>query len=106
CHAPAGATLRGALRGRQSRVVVGTNDIAPIMRQAIVSVEDQRFVEHNGIDVKGVGRALWQDVRQQSIVEGGSTITQQFVKNAYIRNERTLARKVREAALAWQLEQR
>jgi penicillin-binding protein 1A len=94
------------LRGNESRVLVGTNDIAPIMRQAIVSVEDQRFFEHNGIDVKGVGRALWQDVRQQSIVEGGSTITQQFVKNAYIRNERTLARKVREAALAWQLEQR
>ena len=94
------------LRGNESRVLVGTDDIAPIMRQAIVSVEDQRFFEHNGIDVRGVARALWQDVRQQGIVEGGSTITQQFVKNAYIRNERTLARKVREAALAWQLEQR
>ncbi len=94
------------LRGDESRVLVGTDDIAPIMRQAIVSVEDQRFFEHNGVDVQGVARALWQDVRQQGIVEGGSTITQQFVKNAYIRNERTLARKVREAALAWQLEQR
>ena len=94
------------LRGDESRVLVGTEDIAPIMRQAIVSVEDQRFFEHNGIDVRGIARALWQDVRQQGIVEGGSTITQQFVKNAYIRNERTLARKVREAALAWQLEQR
>ncbi len=49
---------------------------------------------------------LWADIRNQAIVEGGSTITQQFVKNAYIRNERTIARKVREAALAWQLEQR
>ena len=75
------------------------------MRQAIVSVEDQRFYEHNGVDVRGIARALWQDIRQQGIVEGGSTITQQFVKNAYIRNEQTLARKVREAALAWQLEQ-
>ena len=63
------------------------------MRQAIVSVEDQRFFEHNGIDLKGVARALWQDVRQQGIIEGGSTITQQFVKNAYIRNERSLARR-------------
>ena len=94
------------LRGDESRVLVGTEDIAPIMRQAIVSVEDQRFFEHNGVDLHGIGRALWQDVRQQGIVEGGSTITQQFVKNAYIRNEQTLARKVREAALAWQLEQR
>jgi len=105
-YASNGRTVLAVRRGNESRVLVGTNDIAPIMRQAIVSVEDQRFFEHNGIDVKGVGRALWQDVRQQSIVEGGSTITQQFVKNAYIRNERTLARKVREAALAWQLEQR
>ena len=47
-----------------------------------------------------------QDIRSQGVVEGGSTITQQFVKNAYVRNQKTIARKVREAALAWQLEQR
>ncbi|MDH5334491.1 MAG: PBP1A family penicillin-binding protein, partial [Thermoleophilia bacterium] len=105
-YASNGRSVLAVLRGKESRVLVGTDDIAPIMRQAIVSVEDQRFFEHNGIDLKGVARALWQDVQQQGIVEGGSTITQQFVKNAYIRNERTLARKVREAALAWQLEQR
>jgi penicillin-binding protein 1A len=105
-YASNGRTVLAVLRGNESRVLVRTEDIAPIMRQAIVSVEDQRFFEHNGIDVRGVARALWQDVRHQGIVEGGSTITQQFVKNAYIRNERTLARKVREAALAWQLEQR
>ena len=92
------------LRGDENRVLADTDEIAPIMRQAIVSVEDQRFYEHNGIDLRGVARALWSDIRSQSIVEGGSTITQQFVKNAYIRNERTFARKVREAALAWQLE--
>jgi len=105
-YAENGRSVLAVLRGDESRVLVKTEDIAPIMRQAIVSVEDQRFFEHDGIDVRGVARALWQDVRQQGIVEGGSTITQQFVKNAYIRNERTLARKVREAALAWQLEQR
>ena len=76
------------------------------MRQAIVSVEDQRFFEHDGIDLRGVGARAVGGHPHQAIVEGGSTITQQFVKNAYIRNERTLARKVREAALAWQLEQR
>ncbi|HEU5206121.1 MAG TPA: biosynthetic peptidoglycan transglycosylase, partial [Gaiellaceae bacterium] len=105
-YASNGRTVLAVLRGDESRVLVGTEDIAPIMRQAIVAVEDKRFFEHDGIDVRGVARALWQDVRNQGIVEGGSTITQQFVKNAYIRNERTLARKVREAALAWQLEQR
>ena len=80
--------------------------MAPIMRQAIVSVEDQRFYEHNGVDIRGIARALWEDVRSQGVVEGGSTITQQYVKNAYVRNEQTIARKVREAALAWQLEQK
>jgi penicillin-binding protein 1A len=105
-YASNGRSVLAVLRGDESRVLVGTDDIAPIMRQAIVSVEDQRFFEHRGIDVRGVARALWQDFRHGEIVEGGSTITQQFVKNAYIRNERTIARKVREAALAWQLEQR
>jgi penicillin-binding protein 1A len=105
-YAANGRTVLAVLRGSESRVLVSTEDIAPIMRQAIVSVEDQRFFEHRGIDLQGIARALWADIREQAIVEGGSTITQQFVKNAYIRNERTLARKVREAALAWQLEQR
>jgi penicillin-binding protein 1A len=105
-YASNGRTVLAVLRGSESRVLVDTKDIAPIMRQAIVSVEDQRFFEHRGIDVRGVLRALWEDIRNQGIVEGGSTITQQFVKNAYIQNQRTIARKVREAALAWQLEQR
>ena len=94
------------LRGDESRVLVASKEIAPIMKQAIVAVEDKRFYEHNGVDVRGIARALWQDVRSQQVVEGGSTITQQYVKNAYSRNEQTIGRKVREAALAWQLTQR
>jgi penicillin-binding protein 1A len=94
------------LRGDESRVLVRSDQIAPIMKQAIVAVEDKRFYEHNGVDLQGIVRALWQDVRNQSVVEGGSTITQQYVKNAYSRNEKTIGRKVREAALAWQLTQR
>ncbi len=76
------------------------------MKQAIVAIEDRRFYEHRGVDVRGIARAVWADVRNKRVVEGGSTITQQFVKNAYVRNQRTIARKLREAALAWQLEQR
>jgi penicillin-binding protein 1A len=94
------------LRGDESRVLVRSDQIAPIMKQAIVAVEDKRFYEHNGVDLRGIARALWQDIRKQSVVEGGSTITQQYVKNAYSRNEQTIGRKVREAALAWQLTQR
>jgi penicillin-binding protein 1A len=105
-YASNGKSVLAVLRGNESRVLVTTNEIAPIMRQAIVAVEDRRFYEHSGVDLRGIARALWQDIRSQAVVEGGSTITQQFVKNAYIRNEQSLGRKVREAALAWQLEQR
>ncbi len=106
-YASNGRSVLTVLRGDESRVLLkDIDDVSPIMRQAIVSVEDRRFYEHNGIDIRGIGRALVQDIRSQAVVEGGSTITQQFVKNAYVRNQKTLARKVREAALAWQLEQR
>ena len=94
------------LRGDESRVLVRSDQIAPIMKQAIVAVEDKRFYQHNGVDVRGILRAAWEDVRNKAVVEGGSTITQQYVKNAYSRNDKTIARKVREAALAWQLTQR
>ena len=106
-YAADGRSVLAVLSGSERRVLVDSiDDVAPLMRQAIVSVEDQRFYEHRGVDVRGIARALWQDIRAQQVVEGGSTITQQFVKNAYIRNERSVGRKVREAALAWQLEQR
>ena len=104
---PGNKRVLAVLRGDESRVLLTEIDeVAPIMRQAIVSVEDRRFYEHNGVDIRGIGRALWEDIRSQGVVEGGSTITQQYVKNAYVRNEQTIARKVREAALAWQLEQK
>jgi penicillin-binding protein 1A len=94
------------LRGRESRVLVPSNKISPWMKHAIVAVEDKRFYEHRGVDVHGMLRALWADIRNQKIVEGGSTITQQFVKNSCISDQRSIARKLKEAALAWQLEQR
>jgi len=76
------------------------------MKHAIVAAEDKRFYEHRGIDVRGMGRALWTDVTNHGAVQGGSTITQQFVKNAYLTSQKTIGRKLFEAALAWQLEQR
>jgi penicillin-binding protein 1A len=94
------------LRGSQSRIIVPSDKIAPLMKQAIVAVEDKRFYEHRGVDVHGILRAVWQDVRNKRVVEGGSTITQQFVKNTYVKSQRSIGRKLKEAALAWQLEQR
>jgi len=74
--------------------------------QAIVAVEDKRFFEHTGVDYLGILRALWHDLRAGEAVQGGSTITQQLVKNILTGSERTLRRKVREAFLALALERR
>jgi penicillin-binding protein 1A len=94
------------LRGSQARVVVPSSGISPWMTHAIVAAEDKRFYEHRGVDLRGMARALWADVTSHGAVQGGSTITQQFVKNAYLTSQKSVGRKLIEAALAWQLEQR
>jgi penicillin-binding protein 1A len=99
-------TILATLRGAESRILLETDEIAPIMRQAIVAIEDKRFYRHRGVDLRGIGRAVWADITSKSVVQGGSTITQQFVKNSCVTSERTISRKLKEAALAWQLEQR
>jgi penicillin-binding protein 1A len=103
-YASNGKTVLAVLRGSESRVFVNYEQIADVMKQAIVAVEDKRFFEHRGVDVHGIARAVWADITHKKLVEGGSTITQQFIKNTYVRNERSIARKLKEAALAWQLE--
>jgi penicillin-binding protein 1A len=105
-YADDGHTILATLRGNESRILVDTADIAPIMQQAIVAVEDKRFYEHRGVDLRGIGRAVWADITSKKVVQGGSTITQQFVKNSCVTTARTISRKLKEAALAWQLEQR
>ena len=104
-YASDGHTILAVLRGSEARVVVPSDAIAPVMKQAIVAIEDKRFFEHRGVDIHGIVRAVWADISHQKVVEGGSTITQQFVKNAYTTSRRSIARKLKEAALAWQLEQ-
>jgi penicillin-binding protein 1A len=99
-------TILATLRGEESRILLETEEIAPIMRQAIVAIEDKRFYRHRGVDLRGIGRAVWADIASKQVVQGGSTITQQFVKNSCVTSERTISRKLKEAALAWQLEQR
>ena len=94
----------GLLTGNQKRIYLQSEAIAPIMKQAIIAIEDRRFYTNAGIDLRGIGRALWQDVRAKEAVQGGSTITMQFVKNALAaQDERTLFNKLREAALAYQI---
>jgi penicillin-binding protein 1A len=98
-------TILATLRGSQSRILVETDQISPIMKQAIVAIEDKRFYEHNGVDLRGIARAVWADLAHKGVVQGGSTITQQLVKNSCVTSARTISRKLKEAALAWQLEQ-
>ena len=99
-------TVLSILRGEQARIIVKSTEISPWVKHAIVAIEDRRFYEHRGIDLRGMGRALWTDIASRNAVQGGSTITQQFVKNAYLTSQKTIGRKLFEAALAWQLEQR
>ena len=82
------------LRGEQARIIVPSAGINPWMKHAIVAAEDKRFYEHRGIDVRGMARALWADVSSHGAVQGGSTITQQFVKNAYLTNQKSIGRKL------------
>jgi penicillin-binding protein 1A len=100
-----GHRVLARLVGSESRKLVPSDEIAPVMKQAIVAIEDKRFFEHRGVDVRGIVRAVWQDLRNKKVVQGGSTITQQFVKNAYLTSKRSISRKLKEAALAWQLDQ-
>ncbi len=93
------------LRSDQSRVIVKSNQISNEMKNAVVSVEDKRFFGHSGVDLPGIARALFNRFASDTN-EGASTITQQLVKNTYLTNAQTVERKVREASLAWQLEQR
>jgi len=99
-----GHTVLAVLRGSEARTIDRPDQINWTMKHAIVDIEDRRFFQHNGIDVRGMLRAAWTDILKGKVVEGGSTITQQFVKNSYRQNQRTIGRKLREAALAWQLE--
>ena len=94
----------GLLTGNQQRFFINSNEIAPAMKQAIIAIEDRRFWTNEGIDLRGIGRALWQDVRAQGAVQGGSTITMQLVKIFLAaEDERTVFNKLREAALAYEI---
>ena len=87
---------------------VSLADIPLACRQATIATEDSRFYQHPGVDIIGIARALWQNLRTGERISGTSTLTQQLARNLYLteteRNERSLRRKVREAWLAWRLE--
>jgi penicillin-binding protein 1A len=88
----------------ERRIVVSYDDIPQLVKDAIVSVEDQNFYTHWGIDIYGIARAALKDVMAGRVVEGGSTLTQQLSKNLFLTPERHFRRKIQEAMLAIQIE--
>src|SRR5204863_6070465 len=89
-----------------ARAQLSFKDIPPQLVHAITSIEDRRFFDHHGVDVFGIARALMRNAGDERIGQGGSTITQQLVKNTYLTPERTLRRKYAEAMLAFTIERR
>jgi penicillin-binding protein 1A len=93
--------LLGVVPSATNRQPLPLSKISPSLPQATVAIEDARFWQHGALDYQGILRALYDDVTQGKVVQGGSTITQQLVRNLYIGDpQRTLSRKIREACLA------
>ncbi len=99
-------TELAVLRKFDTNIPVKITDLPEVLKQAVVAQEDQRFYDHGGVDLKAAFRALWANLTGGKTVQGGSTITQQYVKNAFTGGERTLARKLREAVLATRLDKK
>ena len=93
----------GVIPAERNRTPVSWGQISSWVPKATVAVEDRRFYQHGGIDPIGIARAVVADVRARRIVQGGSTITQELVRNLYLSRERTLQRKLTEACLAIKL---
>ena len=100
----ADGSLLGSIPAEKNREPVTADKMSIWMRKATIAVEDRRFLEHGGVDIEGIARAAVKDIQAGRIVEGGSTITQQLVRNLYISNERTVQRKLKEACLATKLD--
>mgnify|MGYP000939738354 CR=1 FL=1 len=92
------------IHAAENRRPVGIHEIPQNLQNAFIAVEDNRFYDHIGIDPRGIIRAVWANIRGRTLTEGGSTITQQLAKNAYLTQDRTLKRKIQEVFLALQLE--
>jgi penicillin-binding protein 1A len=100
----ADGSLLGVIPAEKNRQPVSLDDMSPWLAKATVAIEDRRFWEHVGVDFEGIARAALRNIESGEILEGGSTITQQLVRNLYIGNERSLKRKIKEACLALKLD--
>ncbi len=100
----ADGSLLGSIPAEQNRQPVALDQMSPLLAQATVAIEDKRFFSHSGVDYEGILRAAVKNIEQGEIVQGGSTLTQQLVRNLYIGREVSWERKTKEACLAIKLE--
>ena len=96
----------GTIFEGQNRKTASLAQMPPQLLNAVVAKEDERFREHGGVDLWGIMRALYVDIRAGGAVEGASTITQQYVRNAYLSQDRSVTRKVKEALIALEVERK
>ncbi|MDD5731572.1 MAG: transglycosylase domain-containing protein [Patescibacteria group bacterium] len=92
------------IHGEENRTLMKIDDIPENIKKATVAIEDQDFYKHMGIDLKGVARAFFYDIVHRNATQGGSTITQQFVKNALLTSDKSVARKIKELILSIEIE--
>ncbi|OGZ33371.1 MAG: hypothetical protein A3I88_01080 [Candidatus Portnoybacteria bacterium RIFCSPLOWO2_12_FULL_39_9] len=92
------------IHGEEKRTIIPIEEIPQYVKETTIIAEDDNFYHHFGLDLKGIIRAAVANLRGQKITQGGSTITQQFIKNAFLTPEKTFIRKIREAILALELE--
>ncbi|MEK7565185.1 MAG: transglycosylase domain-containing protein [Patescibacteria group bacterium] len=100
-----GKTILYDIHGEERRTVVSFNEIPQVVKDATIVSEDRDFYKHRGIDFKAIARAAWLSLTSDSL-QGGSTITQQFIKKSILTSERTFSRKIKEAILALELERK
>lgn len=99
------ANAMAQLHGTEDRDLVAYEEIPEVLVQAVLAAEDKDFFTHDGVDPMGIARAAYRDIRNEGVRQGGSTITQQYVKQTYLTSEQTVTRKVKEAVMAVKLEQ-
>lgn len=101
-----GKVLLYEIHGEEKRTVVPFSEIPDAVKKATVAVEDSQFYEHPGLRLRSILRAVWEDLKNLRFSQGGSTITQQLIKNSILTRERTLSRKIKEIILSVQFERK
>jgi len=102
----ADGTFLADLHAEENRVLIPLSDVPLQLQQAVVAIEDERFYDHKGVDLEGIARAIVANLESGWGSEGASTITQQYVRNVMLTSEKTMKRKIKEAVLAYQVEEK